>query len=171
MTSSPLTRPMRRSDVSAVAEIEAVVSAEPWSSALFDGEFTVAPATRHWLVAEESGVITGFAGMMFVGTADEGGEAHLMNVAVAPSRQRNGTARTLCRALFDHAAERGFDAVTLEVRLSNAAAIGLYRAFAFAPVGTRKNYYTNPDGSKEDGLIMWLHDNLRRAGSAERCDA
>ena len=105
---------------------------------------------------------------MFVDGADDGGEAHLMNVAVTPSQQRKGIARTLCRSLFDHAAERGFDAVTLEVRLSNVGAIELYRSFGFAPVGTRKDYYANSDGSKEDGLIMWLHDNLLRARTANR---
>jgi len=169
VTAVATTRPMLRTDVAAVAEIEANVSAEPWSVALFEGEFDVAPQTRQWFVAQESGVIIGFAGMMFVGPSDDGGEGHLMNVAVAPAQQRRGIARMLCTALFDDAADRGFDALTLEVRLSNVAAIELYRRFGFAPVGSRKNYYTNPDGSKEDGLIMWLHDNLQRANGSRRC--
>lgn len=162
---------MLRTDIPAVAEIEASVSAEPWSVALFEGEFDVAPETRQWFVAQQSDEIVGFAGMMFVGLSDDEGEGHLMNVAVAPAQQRRGIARTLCKALFDDAADRGFDALTLEVRLSNVGAIELYRRFGFAPVGTRKKYYTNPDGSKEDGLIMWLHDNLQRVHDAERCDA
>lgn len=166
MTAALVVRPMSRRDVPAAAEIEAIVSVQPWSMALFEGEFEVAPDSRHWFVALQSDVIIGFAGMMFVGGADEGGEAHLMNVAVTPSQQRKGIARRLCRSLFDHAAERGFDAVTLEVRLSNVGAIELYRSFGFAPVGTRKDYYVNSDGSKEDGLIMWLHDNLLRARTA-----
>ena len=85
-----------------------------------------------------------------------------MNVAVAVEHRRRGIAALLCSHAFDHAAARGFDALTLEVRRSNDAAIELYQRFGFAPVGTRRAYYTNPDGSKEDGLIMWLHDNLRR---------
>lgn len=170
MTPAVTIRPMLRNDATAVAEIESIVSAEPWSVALFEGEFDVAPGTRQWFVAQEAGMIIGFAGMMFVGLSSDGGEGHLMNVAVAPTHQRRGIARTLCRAQFADAAERGFDALTLEVRFSNHGAIELYRSFGFAPVGTRKNYYTNPDGSKEDGLIMWLHDNLQRAADAERCD-
>ncbi len=38
----------------------------------------------------------------------------------------------------------------LEVRVGNAAAIALYRAFAFEQVTIRKRYY--PDG--EDALVM-----------------
>ena len=48
-------RQMERIDAAAVAAIEAVVSPEPWSIALFEGEFDVSPDTRHWLVAVASG--------------------------------------------------------------------------------------------------------------------
>lgn len=155
-------RAMERADVPAVAAIEHAVSPEPWSVALFEGEFEVAPERRHWLVAVDSSVdaIVGFVGMMFVGAA---GEGHLMNVAVAPDHRRRGIATLLCSCAFDHAADGGFDALTLEVRQSNGAAIELYRRFGFAPVGVRRAYYTNPDGSKEDGMIMWVHDNLERS--------
>lgn len=39
--------------------------------------------------------------------------------------------------------------ITLEVRVSNVQAIGLYESFNFKIVGTRKNYYKN-----EDAYIM-----------------
>ncbi len=159
-------RAMTPNDIAASAAIEAVASPEPWSVRLFEGEFEVDSATRHWLVAEDDGSVVGFAGMMFVSLGVDGSEGHLMNVAVAPDHRRNGTARTLCEALFSDAADRGVDAITLEVRLSNTGAIALYRQLGFAPVGQRSSYYTNPDGSKEDGLIFWLHDNVaRRAGA------
>ena len=51
--------------------------------------------------------------------------------------------------------ERGITALTLEVRLSNAAAQELYRRFGFAPAGIRKNYYSD---ANEDAIIMWVHD-------------
>ncbi len=140
-------------DVAEVAEIEASVSKEPWSAALFDGEFAVAPTTRHWLVAENEDRIVGFGGMMYV--ADE---AHLMNVAVRPDQQRTGVASLLCRGLLLEAQRRGTTAVTLEVRVSNQPARELYRRLGFGPVGSRKNYYTNPDGSSEDALVLWLHN-------------
>ena len=43
------------------------------------------------------------------------------------------------------------DAETLEVRVSNAPAIGLYKKFGFAEAGVRPKYYENG----EDALIMW----------------
>ena len=167
---------MTLGDAAAVAAIEAVVSPEPWSLALLEGEFDVAPDTRHWVVAtaiggDEPGAIIGFAGMMFVGGGSGEGEGHLMNVAVHPDHRRGGVAAALCSAAFDHAADAGFDALTLEVRVSNRAAIELYRRFGFAPVGNRPGYYANRDGSKEDGLIMWLHDNIhRRRVAADRSE-
>ena len=166
MSAGVRVRPMGRSDIGEVAAIEASVSPEPWSVALFDGEFTVDPDTRQWLVAEtaaQNGAtrLIGFAGMMFVGTG-RGGEGHLMNLAVDLEHRRQGVAAALCARLFDLAADRGFDALTLEVRVSNRGAVELYRRFGFAPVGIRTSYYTNGDGSKEDGLIMWLHDNIDR---------
>ena len=41
--------------------------------------------------------------------------------------------------------------VTLEVRNSNSAAIGLYTVYGFDQIAVRKDYYINPD---EDAVIM-----------------
>ncbi|MBM3148137.1 MAG: hypothetical protein FJ000_09635, partial [Actinobacteria bacterium] len=41
---------------------------------------------------------------------------------------------------------------TLEVRVSNSAAIELYRSFGFVSTGVRPCYY---DDDHEDALIMW----------------
>ena len=53
------------------------------------------------------------------------------------------------------AVERGARNLTLEVRVTNEAAQGLYRAFGFAPAGIRKGYYVE---TNEDALIMWAND-------------
>ena len=42
--------------------------------------------------------------------------------------------------------------ITLEVRKSNARAIGLYEKFGFKSLGYRKKYYQD---NNEDALIMW----------------
>jgi ribosomal-protein-alanine N-acetyltransferase len=41
--------------------------------------------------------------------------------------------------------------VYLEVRQSNAAALAMYRARGFRPVGVRTDYYRNP---REDALVL-----------------
>jgi ribosomal-protein-alanine N-acetyltransferase len=46
-------------------------------------------------------------------------------------------------------AERGY---TLEVRVSNVAAIRLYERGGFVVRGIRRGYYTD---NREDALIMW----------------
>ncbi len=76
---------------------------------------------------------------------------HLMNVAIAPEHRRSGIATMLIERLFG---EAGSDArYTLEVRVSNLAAIAMYERFGFRSAGRRRRYY-NDNG--EDALIMWL---------------
>jgi ribosomal-protein-alanine N-acetyltransferase len=78
---------------------------------------------------------------------------HVMNIAVEPNYRRQGVARGLLEALLD---KGGRDAnYTLEVRVSNAAAIALYEAYDFRAVGTRRRYYAD---NGEDAIIMWRAD-------------
>ena len=67
-------------------------------------------------------------------------------------------------ALVTEARRRGATACTLEVRVANHAAQGLYHQFGFAPVGIRKNYYAE---TGEDALIMWA-EGLQTPAYAER---
>ena len=76
---------------------------------------------------------------------------HLMNVAVAPERRRAGVARRLISRLLEEAA--GELPFTLEVRVSNGAAIAMYESFGFRSAGVRPRYYHD---NGEDALIMWL---------------
>jgi ribosomal protein S18 acetylase RimI-like enzyme len=81
-----------------------------------------------------------------------GDEAHVTNIAVDPDAHRRKVASRLLFALVTEARRRGATACTLEVRVANHAAQGLYHQFGFAPVGIRKNYYAE---TGEDALIMW----------------
>jgi ribosomal-protein-alanine N-acetyltransferase len=54
--------------------------------------------------------------------------------------------------MFDEAVERRANWLTLEVRVTNAAAQALYRKYGFTAHGTRKHYYSD---NNEDALIMW----------------
>ena len=78
---------------------------------------------------------------------------HVMNIAVEPNYRRQGVARALLEGLLD---KGGRDAnYTLEVRVSNHAAIALYESYGFRGVGTRKHYYAD---NGEDAIIMWRAD-------------
>jgi ribosomal-protein-alanine N-acetyltransferase len=77
---------------------------------------------------------------------------HVMNVAVAPERRREGIASALLRALLEATRDDARRGYTLEVRVSNVGAINLYERFGFRPKGVRRGYYTD---NREDALIMW----------------
>jgi len=91
--------------------------------------------------------IIGFAGMWALYD-----EAHVTTIGVEPSFRGRGLGELLLVAMFDEALRRGANWLTLEVRVSNEPAQGLYRKYGFAVQGTRKRYYSD---NNEDALIMW----------------
>jgi ribosomal-protein-alanine N-acetyltransferase len=78
-------------------------------------------------------------------------EAHITTFAVLPAWRRQGIGARLMLAMMDLATELRARVATLEVRLSNDAARGLYARFGFRPVGIRPRYYSD---NGEDALIM-----------------
>jgi ribosomal-protein-alanine N-acetyltransferase len=74
-----------------------------------------------------------------------------MNIAVDPSRQRQGIATKLLERLFEQG-DKPREQYTLEVRTSNEAAIRMYERFGFRAAGRRRAYYHD---NREDALIMW----------------
>jgi ribosomal-protein-alanine N-acetyltransferase len=152
-------RPMRPEDLSRVARLETDVYPQPWSLRVFQDELRA--RNRSYLVVEDDrGGLLGYGGLL-VADAD----AHITTVAVDPSVRRRRLGTRLVLALVDEALNIGAEHLTLEVRMSNAAAQRLYATFGFAPVGLRKNYYQN-----EDALVMWAID-IRTEEYRERIEA
>ena len=58
--------------------------------------------------------------------------------------------------LLERGRRLGIRDFTLEVRVSNTAAIRLYEGFGFKSAGIRPGYYINP---KEDAYIYWLMED------------
>jgi ribosomal-protein-alanine N-acetyltransferase len=82
-------------------------------------------------------------------------EAEVINVVVADSERRRGIGRDLLRAALTWLQGRAVHRCHLEVRVSNAAAIGLYRSEGFTENGRRKGYYRSRSGAAvEDALMM-----------------
>jgi ribosomal-protein-alanine N-acetyltransferase len=100
------------------------------------------------LLAEsgESGRIVGYVGIWSI--LDE---SHLTSIAVDPVHQGRGVGKALLRFAIAEAVSRGAAMMTLEVRVSNATAIALYRAHGFEIERRRKNYYSD---IKEDAFVM-----------------
>lgn len=142
--------PFTAQHVHAVAQIEQACFAEPWTEEGLREELDNACA--RFLVAEaEDGAVAGYIGCHTV--LDEG---YIANAAVSPAYRRRGIGRQLVQALLERSADLAF--VTLEVRVSNQAAIALYTDCGFQSVGVRRKFYSHPT---EDALLMtvFLQDN------------
>ncbi len=140
---------MRRRHVRQILKIEQRVYPRPWSASVFAGEIDQVGRGRVYVVAHVGRRLVGYAGLMVVPDS-----AHVTNIAVDPSCQRQGIGSRLLLTLARQAIKLGAPALTLEVRMSNVAAQQLYRRFGFAPAGIRQRYY---EGA-EDALVMWVHD-------------
>lgn len=77
------------------------------------------------------------------------GEAELLRIAVDPAHRGRGLGRRLLEASQRDLEAEGLVHLFLEVRVSNTAAIQLYRTCGWKPCGRRSGYY--PDG--EDAAL------------------
>ena len=138
-------RAAREDDVGEVARIEAASFSDPWSA----GEFAVILASSHaiFLVAcDADGRIGGYVVTMAV--LDE---SEVLNIAVDPGLRGMSLGAMLLDSALQEAESRGSQATFLEVRESNAAALGLYRSRGFEEVSRRRRYYRSP---VEDALVL-----------------
>jgi len=71
-------------------------------------------------------------------------EWELENIVVSSEARSKGIGTHLIEELLLSAQQTNSQAVFLEVRESNAAAISLYRKLGFQQTGRRKSYYNNP---------------------------
>ena len=76
----------------------------------------------------------------------------MARIAVLQNVRGQGIGGKILDRFLQTAKERGAQEVFLEVRVSNAPAIALYKRFGFESVNVRKRYY--PDG--EDAFLMAL---------------
>ena len=138
-------RPLTLADLDDVDEIEQRAYATPWSRTMFASE--IAKASSICLGAFEGERLVGYIiNSRYVDAW------HVMNVAVDPRYRRRGIATRLLDRLFEVTADDGRRGYTLEVRVSNEAAIALYERLGFERRGMRRGYYTD---NREDALIMW----------------
>lgn len=78
----------------------------------------------------------------------------LLSVGVLPEFRREGVGLYLVNYSEATAKDMGAKRIMLEVNITNEAAIKLYEDNGFTRDGIRKAYYSQPDGSKSDALIL-----------------
>ena len=87
----------------------------------------------------------------FVGTWLLVDEAHVVTIAVRDSHRRRGVGELLLIAAIETALRERQSVVSLECRVSNAAALRLYEKYGFEQVGLHRRYYSD---NQEDGYIL-----------------
>ena len=140
-------RKMAADDLDRVEAIEATLHVTPWTRRNFTDSLDVG---YHCWIAECEGRLAAY-GIVAVGA----GEAHLLNLTVAPEWQRRGVGSELTAFLARLARDYGAEKIFLEVRPSNGAARALYARAGFAEIGLRRGYYPAPEG-REDAVVMEL---------------
>lgn len=144
----PRVRRMRHEDLDAVSRIEQHSYGYPWSTGIFRDCLL---AGYFCVVVEQAGEVRGY-GILSIAA----GEAHVLNVCIAPAFRRQGHGRLLLQHLMQQARSSRVKRMFLEVRPSNLAAINMYKRIGFETVGRRRDYYRAANNRREDALVLAL---------------
>ncbi len=138
-------RRMTPEDVPFISKLEEETFSMPWSAN--DFMEMISKDDARYYVAEKDGRLLGGCGVLFA--VDEG---NITNVVIAPDARNQGIGTGMLRHLMKESEQEGIRAFTLEVRVSNAAAIHVYEKLGFVSEGIRPGFYEKPD---EDAMILW----------------
>lgn len=138
---------MSHADLPQVLAIEKQNYPFPWGQDIFEDCLRVGYSC--WVCTEYERIL-GYC-LMSVAV----GEAHILNISVAPTERKQGIGRKMLYHLL-HIAKGKAETVFLEVRPSNTAALALYQDVGFNQIGLRKNYYPAENG-REDAIMLALH--------------
>jgi len=137
-------------DLSTVMAIEPIAfGSHHWSQQSFENELSNSIGHYFAGVDRNSDELAGYSGFWLI----SGEEAHITTLAVHPDFRRQYVGERLLINNILEARRRGARWMTLEVRVSNESAQGLYYKYGFKALGTRKHYYQD---NSEDALLLWL---------------
>jgi [ribosomal protein S18]-alanine N-acetyltransferase len=136
-------------DLDEVARIESESFPAPWKRDFFASEL-VEPHRYIRVLAREDRGEPRIGGYLFAVSLYE--EFHINKIATDRRLRQQGYGRTLLEDALSRARSMGSTAITLEVRVSNAAARQFYKSYSFAEAYRRRAYYQ--DG--EDALVLVL---------------
>jgi [ribosomal protein S18]-alanine N-acetyltransferase len=139
-------RALGESDLDALDRLQPQCFDPPWSEAMLHARL-VHPRSLN-LGIFSGGELQGFALLSYL--LDE---AEVLQIGVAQRHLRRGLARQLLGAALQRLPALGVERLMLEVRASNAAALGLYRGLGFVEDGRRSGYYPTATGH-EDAVLM-----------------
>lgn len=137
--------PMTAADLDEVTALEQRIQDFPWTLGNFRDSLVAGHAC--WLHREADALVSFAVTMRVID------EEHLLDIGVAPGRQRQGQGAALLQFLCARARADGMTRMLLEVRPSNTTAIAFYRREDFAEIGRRRGYYPAREG-REDAVVM-----------------
>jgi len=140
---------MEMADLDDVMEIENASFSLPWSRWMFERELMDRKHSQ-FLVARSGDEIAGYIGFWLVLE-----EVHIVTIAVRSDYRRRGIGSILMLEALNAAMRLGAERATLEVRVTNLPAQGLYRKLGFITVSIRKRFYSD---TGEDAYVMWLYN-------------
>lgn len=130
-------------DLEQVYELEVRLFPNPWPLSFFEADLRV-PGTIAFVV-ENEGELIGYS-MSNIGK--EG--FHVTNIAISQEHQRKGIGSKLMHMLEAIARECGCNRAYLEVRITNKAAIQMYKRLGYKIAHVQKLYYMDGD----DAYVM-----------------
>lgn len=139
-------RKIKESDIQAVANLEAASFLSPWPEEQIRYEMKENPCSYVYVATLDEEVV-GYLDFMITFNS-----ATIDRICVNEVQRRKGIAQALLDKMIEvcKKQEERVDYVTLEVRLSNKAAIALYEKNEWMKITTKPHYYS--DG--EDALYM-----------------
>ena len=127
---------------------------------------------RAWSEAEFSAMLLAKNALSI--TCDDGfalgqfllNEAELFLIMTEPKHRSQGVGRRMLALFEEQAFKNEVRRIILEVSATNIAARALYTSTGYQEIAVRKNYYTFPNGSQADAIVMEKH-LLKTDGNTE----
>ena len=139
--------PLSENHLPQMMDIERGVFEYPWSASQMKDSILSAH-TETWGLLDLNNRLIAFAIVSVIFD-----EAEILNFSVAKADQYQGFGQKLLAYLMNHLSYKQIEKLFLEVRVSNIAAISIYKKYGFEQISIRKNYYRVGD-NHEDALVL-----------------
>lgn len=138
-------REIDNNDIKKISEIEAICFKHPWSEEDFIFEVNNNPFAKILVILVDNEIV-GYLDYLVTFNSSS-----ISKIAINPKYQKLGLASKLMDKMFLDIAALGYgevETITLEVRVSNIAAINLYYKFGFKDVVIKKGYYADGEDAR-----------------------
>ena len=136
---------MEVEDLDHILELEKQCFKSPWSMSDFLYELQENPFAYYVVLRENEAI------MAYLGIWIDESRAQITTIGVDPNHRGKGFAKQLMEHMIEECEAKDVKTWSLEVRVSNRAAIELYKKYSFKQVGLRKAYYQD---NHEDAYLM-----------------